>query len=314
MIIQTEVVEACPLCDSKSASVKVETKDYGFFTCENNFTFMECADCSGLYLRNRPLLSQLDQIYPNEYTAFNPSNKSSLVQKARDSVQLKKYHYLRPHIQPDDAILEFGCGAGELLQAIKRAKGQSHKLVGIDFSDVAAKDLRENGIEFWNGDLLDYEGSSGAFGAVILNQVIEHVAFPTKVVGKINKLLRPGGVVYMETPALGAWDAKLLPLKYWGGWHAPRHFFVFSADTLSRVLREQGFEVIAVSYIFSPFLWANSIQFYLEQEWGQKKLAKFFRISCFPYLCLIGVVELLQLCLTGRTSNLRVLARKVRDV
>lgn len=311
MMIETEAVGSCPLCDSKSFTEITRTKDYGFATCDNDFTYVRCSDCTAMYLHNRPLLSKLDLIYPAEYTAFHPSKKTSLVQRARDIVQFKKYKSFKDYITPNDAILEFGCGSGELLKVIKTKGSPTHRLVGIDFSDYAAKDLRDSGIEFSKGDIIDYESKAGAFGAVILNQVIEHMAAPRKILKKIKHLLRDGGIVYFETPAIGAWDSRIAPLHYWGGWHAPRHFVIFSEQTLGRILKEENFELVSVSYFFSPFLWANTLQFYLEQELGYRKLAKFFRISFFPYLCFIGVVEFIQKLFTGKTSNLRVIARKV---
>ena len=44
----------------------------------------------------------------------------------------------------------------------------------------------------------------GVFDGVVVQAVLEHVASPTDVVAEIHRVLRPGGVVYAETPFLQA--------------------------------------------------------------------------------------------------------------
>ena len=313
MNILTSEVTCCPLCGETSSEVVVVNRDFGHETCDNDFTFVRCLGCTGLYLQNRPADSEIGRIYPAEYAAFNPAEgkRRSLVQTVRNVVQGLKFQKIGRRIGGDEAVLDFGCGSGELLKVIRERSGKERRLVGIDFSDTAASGLRAAGIEFWQGTLTDYPGNEGAFGAIFLNQVIEHMADPLAVLRKIHLLLRDGGLVSLETPAMGAWDSRLFPLKYWGGWHTPRHFVIFSETTLRRSLEKCGFEVLEVDYFFSPFLWANTLEFYFERELEKPGLAKLFRISSFPYLCFIGVVELIQKLFTRKTSNLRIVAKKI---
>jgi SAM-dependent methyltransferase len=255
----------------------------------------------------------MSKIYPAVYTAFR-SNKgmvSTLVQKARNFVHFLKFRKLAPELRSNDAILEFGCGSGELLRVIESKSSSTRRIVGIDLSDYAAQELAGSRIEFWQGDILRYPGEQGSFGAVILNQVIEHMADPMQVFEKIHYLLRDKGLIYLETPVLGAWDSRLFPLRFWGGWHTPRHFVIFSQKTLTEALIKSKFDVLEASYIFSPFIWANTLEFFFREQLKLPRVARFFRISVFPYLCVIGVIELIQLLLTGRTSNLRVMAKRI---
>lgn len=144
-----------------------------------------------------------------------------------------------------------------------------------------------------------------------MNQVIEHLKDPHRILSKVREILRPGGLVFVETPSDAGWDAKLVPAIYWGGWHTPRHFIVYSEDTLRRALEQNGFKVVAVKYIFSPFLWADTIKFFLQERFGIVRFHRFLSISSFPFLCLIGIIESIQLLFRRRSSNLRIVARKL---
>ena len=75
---------------------------------------------------------------------------------------------------------------------------------GCDFDPVTIRnalargiDVREGGIEAW-GDQF------GAFDAVTISHVIEHVHDPRATLALAWKLLKPGGMIYVETPNLDA--------------------------------------------------------------------------------------------------------------
>ena len=135
MKIETETVEACPLCGNGESSIIVTIRDFGCHSCENEFTFVRCFVCGVSYLRDRPTDSAMNVIYPVEYTAFDPSAAGKaksdnrlrqfcarLVQFARNIEQCKKYRALMSLGIPEGkvgAIVELGCGAGELLLAMK---------------------------------------------------------------------------------------------------------------------------------------------------------------------------------------------------
>ena len=73
----------------------------------------------------------------------------------------------------------------------------------------------------------------GSFDAVVSGSVLEHLQAPWLFAAEINRVLKPGGLVYHEAP--GAWPAHAQPNDFWR----------MSAEGL-RVLfgPESGFEVL----------------------------------------------------------------------
>jgi SAM-dependent methyltransferase len=73
----------------------------------------------------------------------------------------------------------------------------------------------------------------GSLGAVFSSAVLEHLEAPWLLAAEINRVLRPGGVVYQQAP--GAWPAHAQPTDFWR----------MSAEGLKVLFGpETGFEVL----------------------------------------------------------------------
>ena len=83
----------------------------------------------------------------------------------------------------------------------------------------------------------------GTFDAVVMLQLIEHVEDPVAIARRVFALLRPGGIFVVETPNLAGFDYRLFRGRWWGHYHFPRHWNLFSRDSLERMLRGAGFAI-----------------------------------------------------------------------
>ena len=105
--------------------------------------------------------------------------------------------------RPRGRLLDVGCGHGLLLDEARR---RGYDTVGLELSREAARharetlglDVRELPLEAFtegtNGD------SPGAFDAIVLADVIEHLDDPVAAIDQCAALLRPGGVLCVVTP------------------------------------------------------------------------------------------------------------------
>ena len=66
----------------------------------------------------------------------------------------------------------------------------------------------------FHGTLDEFE-TDDKFDLVFMSHVIEHVLDPVATVAKIRTLLKPGGVLYLETPNVRSLDARLWRRR-WG--------------------------------------------------------------------------------------------------
>jgi len=303
-----QVIVNCECCNSNFSETVTKNFDYGFNTCENEFEFVKCSNCGIIYLKNRPETSEIYKIYPEKYDA-HITNHNLIIKWIRYNNQLKKYKKLRRFINSDATIFEFGCGTGEYLISIATSNLHQGNLIGTDFSEVGKELLLKHGIMFTKPSL-DNPELFGKIDALVMNQVIEHLEHPTIVLKQIYKLLKPGGILVIETPCTLGWDFNLFGVKYWGGWHTPRHFFIFNPENLIQLSKKLNLNFLELNFIMSPFLWAQSFKFFLRYNLGLKKISNFFNIKNLFFLIFIGLVELTQLIYKNKTSNYRIIFKK----
>lgn len=99
------------------------------------------------------------------------------------------------------AVLELGCGAGELTRTIA-ARG--HACVGVELSREKVAQARRwhPGLEFVHADILELDTGGRRYDTVVLSEVLEHVEAPTgdAMLQKAWSLLAPGGRLVVSVP------------------------------------------------------------------------------------------------------------------
>lgn len=309
--VATRVV-ACNACGSREATPVARSIDFEYATCDNEFEFVRCATCSLVYLRNRPEESELRIIYPPDYIPYHfNEHLGPWIARLRGAVQRRKIAPIRAHAPAGSVIVDVGCGSGELLRILRDQGDPSWRLLGVDFAPEAIANLERLGIEARAGRFESLEWKGPRPNVLILNQVIEHLDDPAAVVRRAFELLLPGGVLVIETPSTDGWDARLFRRRYWGGWHTPRHWVLYDERTLGALLRGAGFEIAETRYLLSPNFWLQSLHHWALERLGAPRLAGWFDVSVLPALLAATALDAVQLAVRGRTSNFRMVGRKV---
>ena len=301
----------CPHCGSDSNSALAAGYDYEYRTCPNEFSYVKCNDCGLAYSNPMPLPSRLDDVYPDNYISFHfNTRKKSLTYKVRDILEWRKalpYRRLLKNINGDVHILDVGCGDGHYMSVLKRVN-PNWRVSGIESASAPYERAASLGLDVIFGKYEDTELGRSQFDLMILNQVIEHLVDPGAAIEKLRSELKPGGHVSLETPSLEGLDAKIFSKSFWGAYHFPRHLTLFTSKTLSRFLEARGFEVVRISYMLSPVWWVFSSHHAWEASIG--KGAGFFNEKNALAMSAASALDAVQILLRGKTSNMRVLARK----
>lgn len=166
------------------------------------------------------------------------------------------------------------------------------------------------GIEAIHGRFETISAPPEIVDLIVLNQVIEHLDDPSAVLDKASHILKKGGYIFIETPSLDGWDARIFGSRYWGGWHFPRHWTLFTDRTLTKLLEKKNFRVIEKAYLLSPNFWAQSFHHCLIDKGVSERIAGLFDCRNPLALSLFSGVDLLQKVF-GHTSNMRLVGKKI---
>jgi 2-polyprenyl-3-methyl-5-hydroxy-6-metoxy-1,4-benzoquinol methylase len=147
---------------------------------------------------------------------------------------LKKFEKFRR----TDLLLDVGCFKGFFLYSAAR---RGWTAVGTEVSRPAIRFARQRlGLRVEMGDLLELsQFRDGQFDVITLFDVIEHLSRPDRYVNRAYRLLRRGGLLYIETPNVRALPRYLVG-KRWAIFHS-LHRYYFQPRTIERLLRSAGF-------------------------------------------------------------------------
>lgn len=305
-----DLVEAsCALCGGKDATPEAYGYDFEYNTASNPFRFVRCGSCGHVYLNPRPAPEDLGTIYPSNY--YTLAGTGSLVARAQRVWEGRKVRVYRDALGPGKKrILDVGCGDGRFLQVLRDFGPGDWELVGVDFDAAAVERCREKGFEAHRSRVEDLTGADGTYDAVVMLQLIEHVEDPVKIAERVFALLAPGGIFVIETPNLAGWDYLLFRGRWWGHYHFPRHFHLFSQDSLKRMLERAGFTIDRTDQLISTSAWTISLGNYFLDRGYPAWFARFFNYKNPALLGLFVTLDTARSRAGLPTSNQRIIARK----
>ncbi len=122
-------------------------------------------------------------------------------------------HVLRPDllavaslVQPDEKVLDLGCGDGALLRYLSDKLGVTGR--GVELSEEGVLTCVRRGVSVRQGDLHEGLGDypNGSFDTVILSYTIPYLNDPAFVV---REMLRVGRRAIVSFPNWGHWRCRL---------------------------------------------------------------------------------------------------------
>lgn len=155
------------------------------------------------------------------------------------------------------SIVEVGGGFGYLLRSFKDARWD---VLGVDpWVELPSFTERVHGIRTIPTTLETAQLPAESADVVVLLHVIEHVPDPVATLREINRVLKPGGHVVIETPRYDTLMFKLLRHRE-RSVRCEGHIYFFTFDTLRKTYEKAGFAEVdtrAVGRTLSAerFLW-----------------------------------------------------------
>ena len=182
----------CKLCGEMTAEPTYELIDSTIYTCRNcDFHFLNRLDSNPETLSNA---TQLDE-----------KSREYIESRLDGSIQLdsERMELVQRHIDLSSCkTLDIGAGLGQF-QLLLHAQGAESQ--GIEPSSIRREyALGKFGVEL-HSELIDDDywqaGFVQHFDLITLWDVIEHVDFPRETLESAIKLLKPGGMLFLDTPS-----------------------------------------------------------------------------------------------------------------
>lgn len=205
-----------------------------------------CLRCGFAWARNIPSPSDYERYYAQsrKYAYEGSRNADPSLEKIHgDTFEMVDRHLaaLAPPPARERSILDVGCSTGDLLAFFRRSGYEN--VFGVDPSPIS-RDLAAKlyGVDVAIGSLSTFRPSS-AFDVVLLSSVLEHLPDLDETLDAVVRLVRPGGLAYIQVPDadnFGA-DEREPFLEF-----SIEHINYFTAKSLEALLARFGFRAIEV--------------------------------------------------------------------
>ena len=147
------------------------------------------------------------------------------------------------------SLLDVGAATGFF---IKLAESFGWQAAGVEISAFAAAVAAKDGLKVIHGTIKDYSPASGPLDAVTYLDVFEHLPQPQAELDLVKKILKPGGLLLINTPDSSSLFAKILG-KNWYSILPPEHIILYNPKNLAAFLEKNGFTVLLTKKIGKKF-------------------------------------------------------------
>jgi len=228
------------------------TKEFG--TALGNI--VRCEECTHMQLDRFPSDEELDAAYADAASdAYVEEEAGQRYSFASVLERIERY-------APDrGSLLDVGCWVGFLLAEAKQRGWR--ECIGIEPSTFASEYARERlALDVRTEELFTADLETGHFDVVVMGDVLEHLTQANAALGRVDKLLKPGGLIALELPDAGSRVARLLGPRWWSV--IPTHIHYFTRESAATMVRRHGFEPLYVATDPKSF----TVRYYLDKGGG----------------------------------------------
>lgn len=213
---------------------------------KRGFSFVTCTDCGVISVAD-PLLEAVD--YDASYFSQTSTNGYAAYVADRELIEANfsaRLEWLQAYAT-GGRLLDVGAAYGFFVHLAKRVGFAAQGLEpAADCADFARREL---GAELQTGRIESVDLPDESFDVLTMFDVLEHFENPRVALQQASRLLRPGGVLVVETGDTEALLARLAGRR-WYFFDPPQHLVFFSQANLTRLAREVGFgEPLGVGHI-----------------------------------------------------------------
>jgi len=235
--------KVCNICGNNSFKTIYRLRDFNVIRCQKCSTL-----CRDIVFER----AESEQLYSKDYFCDLQKDFFFGNEKLREKAFIDKMSIIDNLYPRKGKLLDIGCATGMFL---KVAKQRGWSVQGVEISRFAADyAIKKEGLNVHNCDLLDVKFPSCSFDVVTMWDAVDHSESPSEIIGEVHRILKPGGIVALDTfmedgllfaLANCAYKLSFGFVKYPSHKaHPLHHSHYFSRETFKYLLESHGFEVI----------------------------------------------------------------------
>jgi SAM-dependent methyltransferase len=228
------------------------------YGCPGSFSVRRCPGC--LQLQTVPLLS--DAELPALYATYYPRRQIDIDALLR---QVGEPGVPRARIgrwwsgtdnqgqyaaKPGMTVLDYGCGAGLSLLELRKLGADGY---GLEADPNVRQVVDALKLRIHIGSIDDDPFPGVRFDLIVLNQVLEHIPQPDRLLAKLTARLNAGGQVALSFPNSASFYARRFG-RDWINWHIPYHLHHFNLRSTRLFFARHGWRIVSLRTI-TPNLW-----------------------------------------------------------
>ena len=265
-------IDKCNFCHSSGATQKVLGRRLNQSQGKNpknkigiSTTIIKCKNCELIYSNPLPIPFNIQDHYgvlpedywQAEYLSYNDNFFKEEIKILKGIIDIK----------PEMKSLDVGSGIGKVMKVLKDEGFDSY---GIEPSKQFYQRATSN--EFINAEKLimstveEAEYPENYFDFITFGAVLEHLYYPSEVIIKALKWLKPNGIIHIEVPSSNWLTSKIANAYYklrlsnfvanLSPMHQPYHLYEFGLKSFENHSKIHGYEIVFykhyVSYTYMP--------------------------------------------------------------
>ena len=176
-------------------------------------------------------------ISPPDYKKYHRDLEYQKNEELFKNIFKKRLSILKKYVKIPKTVLDIGWSNGIFLDLFENSEtwGIEPSSSGYGIKDGRHKILHEY---FEKAKL-----PQNYFDLVIMNHTLEHVVDAEIVLAKVYRLLKKGGILFIDVPNAGGLGSILLGNK-WPYLLPNEHTYQFTKDSLSKIIEESNFKIL----------------------------------------------------------------------
>lgn|GEM_PF-1154618 len=247
----------CALCASPQSTPVAEQFWFGQL-----FQIVRCSDCGLMRTNPRPTTQWKRNFYDPQCNGYAASRGRDFIY-APDETRIPGYekllNLLKKNALPGSTLLDVGCASGFF---VKLARDAGFDARGCDYSaEAVAYGRKHFDVEIIQSPAEAIDAPDNSFDIVTILHVIEHLSDPLAAMRELHRVLKPGGLMLLETVNyhphyLIEKNLRFLSKPYNKltrreglPWVPFDHMYHWTTDSMLKALKASGFMDVSLQHL-----------------------------------------------------------------